>query len=181
MTNRTLMYRYLIVSLVLTLAILQACQQEPHVKTPVQLWEELDADLAPFYYGVASGDPTQDQVIIWTKAVPSHHKAVNVVWTVSDRLDMSNSLYDGQVLTDSLSNYTVKVDVTDPDAGKTYYYQFEAEGVKSPVGRTKTFPRDDIAELKIAAVSCSNYEWGYFNAYEHLADEDLDVVLHLGD
>lgn len=181
MTNRTLMYRYLIVSLFLTLAILQACQQEPHVKTPVQLWEELDADLAPFYYGVASGDPTQDQVIIWTKAVPSHHKAVNVVWTVSDRPDMSNSLYDGQVLTDSLSNYTVKVDVTDLDAGKTYYYQFEAEGVKSPVGRTKTFPRDDIAELKIAAVSCSNYEWGYFNAYEHLADEDLDVVLHLGD
>ena len=173
------MYRYLI-ALVIALVMIQACQ-EPHIKTPVSFWEGLDAQQAPFYYGVASGDPTQESVIIWTKAIPDYHKSVNVVWTLSDQDDMSNSLYDGQVMTDSLSGYTVKVDVTDLDAGKTYYYQFEAEGKKSPIGRTKTFPQGEVEELKIGAVSCSNYEWGYFNAYEHLADEDLDVVLHLGD
>ena len=173
------MYRYLI-ALVIALVMIQACQ-EAHVKTPVSFWEGLDVQQAPFYYGVASGDPTQESVIIWTKAIPDYHKSVNVVWTLSDQADMSNSLFDGQVMTDSLSGYTVKVDVTDLDAGKTYYYQFEAEGKKSPIGRTNTFPQGEVEELKIGAVSCSNYEWGYFNAYEHLADEDLDVVLHLGD
>lgn len=135
----------------------------------------------PFYHGVASGDPTQEAVIIWTKATPDHHMAVNVGWKVSDRSDMSNVLYDGQVLTDSSTNYTVKVDVTDLDPGKTYYYQFDAKGQKSPIGRTKTMPRNGAEELSIGAVSCSNFEWGYFNAYERLAERDVDVVVHLGD
>jgi len=161
--------------------MIQACQPSHTERIAVDFWEGLDVQQAPFYYGVASGDPTQESVIIWTKAIPDYHKSVNVVWTLSDRPDMSNSLYDGQVMTDSLSGYTAKIDVIDLDPGKTYYYQFEAEGKKSPIGRTKTFPQGEVEELKIGAVSCSNYEWGHFNAYEHLADEDLDVVLHLGD
>ncbi len=159
------------------------CQQDPvnRIAVDIYLPDGVDQSLKPFYHGVASGDPTQESVIIWTKATPDYHKGVNVVWAVSDKPDMSNTLYDGQVMTDSISNYTVKVDVTDMDANKTYYYQFSQGGVKSPIGRTKTLPSSAVDQIKIAAISCSNYEWGYFNAYEHLADEDLDVVLHLGD
>ncbi len=162
------------------LIVLYSCKKYESQR-PTGIGELLGGKTAPFYYGVASGDPTQESVIIWTKAVPEYHKSVNVVWTVSDQPDMSNTLFDGQVMTDSISGYTAKVDVLGLDPGKTYYYQFQAEGKKSCIGRTKTFGRGDVSELKVAAVSCSNYEWGYFNAYEHLAAEEIDVVLHLGD
>jgi alkaline phosphatase D len=36
--------------------------------------------------------------------------------------------------------------------------------------------------LRVAFASCSNYPWGYFNAYARIAErDDLDCVLHLGD
>ena len=162
--------------------LLFSCKTEETVeKVEIPLTIHHDTSLAPFYHGVASGDPLQDRVIIWTKATPTYHQAVNVVWKVSDQANMSNTLFDGQVLTDSLSNYTVKVDVEELDADKVYYYQFEALGEKSTIGKTKTLPSTATEEVSIGIASCSNYEWGYFNAYEKLADKDIDMVIHLGD
>ena len=34
------------------------------------LRSELHEELGPFYHGVASGDPTSDAVIIWTRVTP---------------------------------------------------------------------------------------------------------------
>jgi len=35
--------------------------------------------------------------------------------------------------------------------------------------------------LRFAFASCQKYETGYFTAFEHMAREELDLVLHLGD
>lgn len=150
-------------------------------KSPIPISSAYDANLVPFYHGIASGDPLEDGVIIWTKVTPPYHQSVNVLWKVSDKPDMSNTLFDGQQFTDSLSNYTLKIDVRGLSPGVTYYYQFEALGKKSPVGRTKTLPNGDADSVVLAVASCSNVEWGYFNAYRNLADKEVDAVIHLGD
>jgi len=55
----------------------------------------------------------------------------------------------------------------------------------SPIGRTKTIPSkgDKVNdEVKIAVYSCSNYPFGFFNAFGNSARKDsVDYVIHLGD
>ncbi|MEL0049156.1 MAG: alkaline phosphatase D family protein, partial [Gammaproteobacteria bacterium] len=77
--------------------------------------------------------------------------------------------------------YPVKVAATGLVPGTDYFYRFSAQGQTSPVGRTKTLPAGSVAEFRMGVASCSNYPQGFFNAYRHMADTDLDVVLHLGD
>lgn len=147
--------------------------------------EELpfDANLYPFYHGVASGDPLEDAVIIWTRVTPENGEAsIAVNWYVATDVKMANIVQQGQFTTDADRDYTVKVDVTGLNAGTTYYYGFEALDHSSLIGRTKTLPASSVDHLKFAVVSCSNYEAGYFNAYRAIGERnDLDAVLHLGD
>ncbi len=140
--------------------------------------------LKPFYHSVASGDPLTDRVIIWTKVTPEEGstQAIKVTWRVATDPAMQQVVEKGNLKTDAAKGYTVKVDVVGLQAGTTYYYQFEAMGKKSPIGRTKTVPTGDVKRLRFAVVSCSNYQAGYFNAYGRIAErEDLDAVIHLGD
>ncbi|RMF25827.1 MAG: alkaline phosphatase [Bacteroidetes bacterium] len=137
---------------------------------------------APFYHGVASGDPTSDRVVIWTRVTPTHMHRVRVKWWVARDAEMKQVVRKGTVETDSLRDFTVKVDVDGLEPDTRYFYRFEALGGQSPVGRTRTLPTGDARELKLAVVSCSNFEAGYFNAFARIADRsDLHAVLHLGD
>lgn len=140
---------------------------------------------APFYHGVASGDPLEDRVIIWTRVTPEDMDGtpIEVSWQVATDVNLENVVESGTFTTDESRDYTVKVDVTGLEAGTTYYYGFTAMGQNSLTGKTKTTPTDDQAEhLKFGVVSCSNYQAGYFNAYHRLADRtDLDAIIHLGD
>jgi alkaline phosphatase D len=78
-------------------------------------------------------------------------------------------------------DWTVKHDATGLTPGATYYYQFDALGFSSPVGRTRTAGLDP-QRMRVAVVSCSNYPAGFFNVYARIAERaDLDLVLHLGD
>ncbi|MEM8894669.1 MAG: alkaline phosphatase D family protein [Bacteroidota bacterium] len=171
--------------LIVVLFIIAGCQVEVNLdlselEDPLEeLW---NPGLAPFYHGVASGDPTQDAVIIWTKLTPSDSiPEAKGTWEVSSGEDFSSITKSGEYTTGPERNYTVKVDVTELEAGATYYYRFGYEGKYSITGRTKTAPTQ-IEELTLGVVSCSNYEAGFFNAYDALAkNEDVDVVLHLGD
>ena len=142
-----------------------------------------DSTLKPFYHGVASGDPLNDRVIIWTRVTPPDSVAsISVVWEIAET-DTFNSIYK----TDSTSakaqtDFTVKVDVDGLLPGKTYYYRFKALNKISLVGRTKTIAASNVDSLKLAVVSCANWEWGYFNPYDKMADhKDIDAVVHLGD
>lgn len=141
-----------------------------------------NASLAPFYHGVASGDPLQDRVIIWTK-VTTDAPFLNVNWVMATDTALNNVVASGTVTTTAERDYTVKVDVEGLQPNTTYYYAFEVFGKSSLVGRTKTAPTSDQADhLRFVLISCSNYDWGYFNVYDRIADRnDLDAVIHVGD
>jgi alkaline phosphatase D len=78
--------------------------------------------------------------------------------------------------------HAVHADVSGLEAGREYWYRFVAGGEASPVGRTRTAPPPDSGEqLDFAFCSCQHYEQGLYTAFRHLADEDLHLVVHLGD
>ena len=164
----------------LSLFILDCSQ----IKKPfIEEVANLRADsLAPFYHGVASGDPLQDKVVIWTRVTPMHYEdKIYVNWQISKFSDFRNVFKKGTFLTDAQRDYTVKVDVEGLEQGTTYFYQFESFGKKSITGRTKTIDSSSDS-LRFAIVSCSDYQRGYFNSYSSLAgEENIDAVVHLGD
>ena len=136
-----------------------------------------------FAHGVASGDPLIDRVIIWTRITPTTPDEVPVVeWQMATDERMRTVIQRGVTSTNPGYDYTVKVDVARLEPGATYYYQFSYKGTLSPVGRTKTLPLGAINRVRMAVTSCSNYPYGFFNAYRLIAQRtDLDAVLHLGD
>lgn len=141
-----------------------------------------DTALAPFYHGVASGDPLEDRVILWTRVTPDRHAPVRVGWRVALDPELCDVVARGEAITGPERDYTVKVDATGLEPGRTYYYGFSAFGRSSVVGRTRTTPTGEVGHLRFALASCANYQHGYFNAYARIADRtDLDAVLFLGD
>ncbi len=140
-------------------------------------------DALTFAHGVASGDPLTDRVIVWTRV--DHQGAdatLEVEYEVASDRKFNSIVTSGTVSTDASKDYTVKVDVTGLSAGRTYYYRFAYQGAYSAVGRTKTLPTGSVSHLRFAMCSCSNYAYGYFHAYQRIADrDDLDGVIHLGD
>lgn len=140
--------------------------------------------LASFLHGVASGDPLQDRVILWTRVTPQtpDEMSVRVRYRVATDPAMTEVLIDEVVMTDADRDYTVKVDPVGLSPATTYYYQFSAGSVMSPVGRTRTLPVGALDRLRFAFTSCSKYSEGYFNVYRYMAARaDLDAVFHLGD
>ena len=168
------------------LLLLSACQLTKDQGAGIKLTEAVaplyDQDRKPFYHGVASGDPLSDRVIIWTRVTPDDSlSSINVHWEVSVNERFNPVLKSGSVTTSPHRDYTVKVDVAGLQPFTHYYYRFKALNKTSPAGRTKTLPQDDVDSLKFAVVSCSNWQHGYFNAYERIAAKNVDVVIHLGD
>jgi alkaline phosphatase D len=140
------------------------------------------ASKAAFAHGVASGDPLPGAVILWTRVTTTSGAAVAVSWQIARDRDMRDLVGSGEVSTDASRDFTVKVDATGLEPGKTYYYRFLAEGGSSPIGRTRTAPAGGVDRLRFAVVSCARYAHGYFHAYRGIAARlDLDAVLHLGD
>jgi alkaline phosphatase D len=140
-----------------------------------------DLDPAPFHFGVASGDPLHDRVLIWTRAAPrAKSSAVDVRWTVARDPDLRRVVRRGRVVALAENDHTVTVDVAGLDPGTRYYYGFEALGERSRVGRTATLP-ESARHLRLVIASCQSYPDGYYAAWRHIASKDLDAVLHLGD
>ncbi len=170
--------------IVLACLLFFSCRTEKHGETKVDPLAHLyDSTLWPFYHGVASGDPLPDRVILWTRVTPKQNDStVTVTWEVAEDQNFASVYKSDSVNTTAARDFTVKVDVDALKPGQTYYYRFKALGKTSIVGRTKTASIGNTDSLKFAVVSCSNYEWGYFNAYDKIADRPaLDAVIHLGD
>lgn len=135
-----------------------------------------------FRHGVASGDPTQDAVIVWTRVTPATTEAQSVDWEVASDPRMRETIASGTVVTDADADFTVKVDVTGLDADTIYFYRFLSGKARSPIGRLKTLPSGAAELARLAVVSCSNHPAGYFNVYRDIVEhDDVDLVLHLGD
>ncbi|EIO5095184.1 alkaline phosphatase D family protein [Vibrio parahaemolyticus] len=137
-----------------------------------------------FEHGVASGDPTQTQVIIWTR-VTTAASYVDVSWQVASDMEFSNVVQSGVFTTDTGRDFTVKVDVQNLNANSQYYYRFMVGEMMSEVGQTQTLPEDSVEKASMAVVSCANYPAGYFHVYREILNQHeqspFDVVLHLGD
>jgi alkaline phosphatase D len=135
----------------------------------------------PFQHGVASGDPDHSSVVIWTR-LTTPLTASTVRWEMADDTGFKTVRRQGEVRVTADRDHTVKVVVRDLPAGGVFHYRFIHQGVPSPVGRTRTLPKDNPGTLGIALASCSNYAFGYFNAYAAIArDEQVHYVLHTGD
>lgn len=149
---------------------------EPAVVTP---------PAGTFVHGVASGDPTTEDVILWTRVTTdaSSPATVPVFYEVALDEAFTKRVAAGEVLTDATRDFTVKVDVQGLKWGRDYFYRFHVTGSTSPVGRTRLAPAAGGARCaRFAVVSCSSYAHGYFYAYAHIAKrKDVDAVLHLGD
>lgn len=139
---------------------------------------------APYLYGVASGDPLPNAMVIWTKLEESDPSATLVgQWSVASDTAFLNVVASGTYSTDSSLDFTVHIDVTGLSAGTVYYYRFsDGLGNFSVTGRTKTALTGNVEQLTLAVMSCSSVYSGFFNAYRRLGNRDvLDAVIHLGD
>lgn len=137
---------------------------------------------ASFEHGVASGDPTTDSVLLWTRVTPREPGPVSGSYEVFDSRELDEPLTRGSFTTDETRDYTVKVEADGLAPGTTYYYRFRCEGAISPVGRTRTAPQGDVERLRLLVFSCAAYAAGYFHAYRSAAlRADIDLCVHLGD
>jgi len=145
-----------------------------------------------FYHGVASGDATSSEVLIWTRVTPpfqnewaldkdeefnstqlsslkTEYETVTVEWAISnseDALDFecTGDVYCGATTTSVDIDYTVKVIVDSLAENEWYYYQFKVGDTLSDIGRTRTIPsaEADIDLWSFAFGSCKQYAHGYF-------------------
>ena len=139
-----------------------------------------------FSHGVASGDPSANSVVLWTRISPEGEQppgaTATVIWETAADAAFTDMRGKGEFITGASRDWTVKVLTQDLQPGSTYYYRFRIGDQYSPIGRTKTLPIGALASARFAVVSCSNFPFGYFNVYDLISRrDDFDAVLHLGD
>lgn len=136
-----------------------------------------------FTHNVASGEPRQRSVMLWTRYVPGAGDGARLSYQLSRSADFGRIAAQGEAVAEAERDHCVKPVVRGLRPGTQYYYRFrDARGLYSPVGRTRTLPEGPIARFTIAVFSCANLPGGWFNAYGHAAARgDIDLVLHLGD
>lgn len=136
---------------------------------------------SPFTHGVASGDPDQESVLLWTRLVPRDRATAKVTWEVSRDDRFTTVVASGAAAAAAENDFCVKVVAGGLEAATTYYYRFRCGQLDSGIGRTRTLPRE-TDHVRIGVANCGKYTGGYYHAYDALAKtDDLDVVIHLGD
>lgn len=148
-------------------------------------WTPRPEDLMPgdaFRHGVASGDPLTQRVILWTRVTPrSQHQRIPVKCLVAKDPQMNFVISKYNALATADTDFTVKIDAHGLKPDQTYYYQFHTMGEASPIGRTRTLPRETDS-IRLGVVSCSNLPAGFFGAYGLVAQQyNLNAIVHLGD
>src|SRR5688572_18841699 len=146
-------------------------------------------DRYPFSLGVASGYPAPDGVVLWTRLLPTPtilgalRRSIEVGWEVAEDEAFRKILRRGKEAAVPQWAHSVHAEVTGLEPARSYFYRFHAGGAVSPIGRTRTAPAPNAPadRLRLAYASCQAYEHGYYTAYRHMAAEDLDLVVHLGD
>jgi alkaline phosphatase D len=145
----------------------------------------------PFGLGVASGDPLPDSVILWTRLAPDPvaldglgampADPVDLIWEVAADDRFATLVTSGVVTAEPDHAHAVHVDAAGLDPATDYFYRFRVGEFTSPVGRTRTLPDGSPGRFGLAVANCQWFESGAYGAYRHMVDEDIDLVLHLGD
>lgn len=144
----------------------------------------------PFQLGVASGDPTADGFVLWTRLAPDPldpqalpSEAIAVGWEIASDAGMKKIVAHGNALAHPELAHSVHVDVSGLLPAREYFYRFRAGSAVSRIGRTVTWPtpRAPANHVRFAVASCQSYEEGYFSAYRDMVAQNPDFILHLGD
>lgn len=144
----------------------------------------------PFTLGVASGYPRPDGIVLWTRLAPEPlagggmpGAGVEVEWEIATDEGFRRIVRRGREIAAPEFAHSVHAEAAGLEPSRWYWYRFRAGRDTSPVGRTRTAPAAGAAadRLRFAFASCQQYEQGYYAAYRHMAGEDLDLVIHLGD
>ncbi len=134
-----------------------------------------------FTHGVASGEPGGTRVLLWTRFLSDSETMLR--WEVASDDQFAQVVAHGQTPASPAADCCAKAYVTGLAPGRWYHYRFIApDGAKSVTGRTRTLPVGKTAKFRMAVFSCSNFGFGWFNAYAHAAQaNDFDLAVHLGD
>ena len=145
---------------------------------------------SPFTLGVASGDPTASGAVLWTRLDPGElavadaaSREVAVRWEVSADDAFRQVVRSGESRALPELGHSVHAEVEGLEPGRWYWYRFDAGGRGSPAGRLRTAPAPGEVprRLRFAFASCQHYEHGHFTAYRHMAAEEPELIIHLGD
>lgn len=144
----------------------------------------------PFTLGVASGDPTPDGIVLWTRLAPEPTDPTHlgtfpipVRWRIATDSNMQRIVRRGIALAPGALAHSVHVEVSGLRSNADYFYQFDSGGEESPVGHFRTAPaaHESPAEINFAFATCQRWSSGYYTAYRDMVQNDLDLVFHLGD
>ena len=143
----------------------------------------------PFTLGIASGYPEPNALVLWTRLAPEPlapgagmpSEPVPVAWELAEDERFGQVLRRGQTYATADWAHSVHVEVNGLEPGREYWYRFTSGGMQSPAGRARTAPAAGARTLKIGIANCQHYESGFYAAYDAMAREDFDLVLHLGD
>ncbi len=156
---------------------------------PRSAWSQPRWSGNPFSLGVASGAPNHDSVVLWTRLISPGFFAglgkepVTVQWEVAHDEQFARIAQKGQALALAALAHSVHVEVPGLEPDRWYFYRFMSGDAVSATGRTRTFPAPAASaqKLRLAYASCQRWEHGYFSAWRHMREENLDAVLFLGD
>ncbi|MEP7363630.1 MAG: alkaline phosphatase D family protein, partial [Acidobacteriota bacterium] len=144
----------------------------------------------PFTLGIASGEPTHDGIVLWTRLAPKPNdpaampqENVDVRWEIAEDESFSKIVRKGNAAATPMLAHSVHVEAAGLKAARWYHYRFTSAGYRSPAGRFKTAPApgDEKTPLKFAFASCQQWTQGLWTAYQHMSEEEIDLVIHLGD
>ena len=137
---------------------------------------------AGFTHGIASGEPGQRQVLLWTRYVGQSGDAP-LRAEIAATPDFTRIAAGGDTIASPDHDWCAKLVLNGLEPGRWYYYRFvAADGTRSEIGRTRTLAEGAVRRFTLGVFSCSNIGYGWFNAYGHAARrDDIDLMLHLGD
>jgi len=151
---------------------------------------DLDAEAIPlredlFDIGIQSGAVRAESVLLWTHVADGFAKRL-LVWRRGESETAAWVVYDEDV-TPGPAGYThVSVEGLAPCTWYSYGFFSEDEaGVligRSPLGRFKTPPPPGVLEpVRIGATSCTSRSTAPWEALTLTAEQDIELLLHLGD
>jgi alkaline phosphatase D len=146
----------------------------------------------PFTLGVASGDPSQNGVVLWTRLAPDPlavggglpAEPYEVRYEVAKDDGFQKIIRSGSTVALPDEAHSVRIELDDLGPRHECFYRFKAGNDISRTGRTRTTPPGNamVESVTIAFVSCQNFPDGYFTPYADVADApDIEAVIHLGD
>ncbi len=153
-------------------------------------WAQVKFESNPFILGVASGSPTANSIVLWSRLIDSgifgsrlQNEPIEVKWEIAEDAEFKKIIKVGISMALPELAHSVHAEIDQLPANKWFYYRFLCGGSVSPVGKTRTLPaaNEFVKNLKFAYASCQNYEHGYYTAYKYMAKENLDLVMFLGD